>query len=136
VVSSFGAAEVMRQYDPVFNWRFDHLMLAAGVLELGIAFICIRYKNSWLPTFLIGWLATSLLGYRACLSVIKWHRPCTCLGNLTDVIHINPQTADAIMKFVLIYLIAGSYLLIFLHQKIRGFNDAVMTPDRLPHVSQ
>ena len=42
-----------------------------------------------------------------------WHKPCNCLGNLTDALHLSPQTADNIMKVVLAYLLIGSYGLLF-----------------------
>jgi len=44
-----------------------------------------------------------------------WHRPCGCLGNLTDLdlLGISPHTADTIMKLVLAYLLVGSYWLLW-----------------------
>jgi hypothetical protein len=40
---------------------------------------------------------------------VGWHKPCSCLGNLTDALHIPPQTADTAMKIILAYLLIGSY---------------------------
>ena len=38
---------------------------------------------------------------------------CDVLGNLTDALHISPQTADTAMKIILGYLLVGSYGLLF-----------------------
>jgi hypothetical protein len=42
-----------------------------------------------------------------------YHKPCNCLGNLTDALHIPLQTADTAMKIVLGYLLIGSYAILF-----------------------
>jgi len=47
--------------------------------------------------------------YRLGLWWMHWHRPCSCLGNLTDALHISPQVADNVMKVLLAYLLIGSY---------------------------
>src|ERR1022692_729687 len=38
---------------------------------------------------------------------------CACLGNLTDALHISPQTAETAMKIILGYLPLGSYCRLF-----------------------
>jgi hypothetical protein len=68
---------------------------------------------------------------------MNWHRPCNCLGNLTDALHISPQTADNIMKLLLAYLLIGSYGLMFWRWKqgreanMRIENGGVTKPDKL-----
>ena len=34
-------------------------------------------------------------------------KPCSCLGHITDALHIPPQTADTAMKIILAYLLIG-----------------------------
>jgi hypothetical protein len=75
--------------------------------------VCIFSKRTWLPAGLLAWLATSFLIYRIGLVAIGYHRPCHCLGNLTDALHIPPQTADTAMKIILAYLLLGSYATLF-----------------------
>jgi hypothetical protein len=55
------------------------------------------------------------LVYRLGLWWMDWHRPCNCLGNLTDALHISPQAADNVMKVLLAYLLIGSYALLSWH---------------------
>lgn len=88
-------------------------MLALGILETAVALVCFFAKSQKLALGLIAWLSTNLLVYRVGLWWMDWHRPCSCLGNLTDALHISPQVADNIMKAVLAYLLIGSYGLLF-----------------------
>ena len=62
---------------------------------------------------LVVWLATSFLVYRIGLVWVGYKKPCPCLGNLTDALHIPPQTADTAMKIILAYLLIGSYATLF-----------------------
>jgi hypothetical protein len=57
--------------------------------------------------------------YRLGLWWMDWKKPCSCLGNLTDALHISPQTADNITKVLLAYLLIGSYGLLLWQWKQR-----------------
>lgn len=111
--SAFGQSKLLAVPDPLTGISFGHLMLAVGVLELVIASICLWSKSLKLKLVLIAWLATNFLIYRIGLWWIGWHKPCSCLGNLTDALHISPQTADTAMKIILAYLLIGSYASLF-----------------------
>jgi hypothetical protein len=113
VLSALGSAHILQNTDPIFGLQFDNLMLIAGVWELGIAGVCLFSKSQILTAILVAWLATNLLLYRLVLFWIGWQRPCSCLGNLTDALHIPPQTVDGAMKIVLGYLLIGSYATLF-----------------------
>jgi hypothetical protein len=85
-----------------------------------VALMCFFCRRILLPVGLVAWLATSFLAYRICLVLVGYHRPCNCMGGLTDALHIPPQVADAVMKSILAYLLAGSYAtLIWLWRKNR-----------------
>jgi hypothetical protein len=88
-------------------------MLAVGMVELVIACVCVFAKARQLALGLIAWLATSFVVYRLGLWWMEWRRPCGCLGNLTDALHISPQTAENITKVILAYLLIGSYSILF-----------------------
>jgi len=88
---------------------FRELFLAVGLTEIAIAWFCYFGKRPVLATWLVALFATDLLFYRLGLWWMGWHKPCNCLGNLTDAIHISPQAADNLMKVVLAYLLVGSY---------------------------
>ncbi len=66
-------------------------------------------KRQTLALGLVAWMSTNFVVYRLGLWWMDWHRPCSCLGNLTDALHISPQLADNIMKWLLFFLLIGSY---------------------------
>ena len=109
LASGFGNARVLQIYDPFFRIPFRYLLLGAGTVELIVAFVCLIYRPIGLRAILIAWLATNFLVYRFGLLWIGYQKPCGCLGNLTDALHISPKTADFGMKSVLAYLLIGSY---------------------------
>src|SRR5262249_54776769 len=102
-----------------------HLLFSVGIVEVGIALICFLKKRQLLSATLVAWLAAGLLVYRLGLFWMGWQLPCSCLGNLTDAIHIPPQVADYIMKGVLAYLIIGSYGILFHRWKKREFKQTM-----------
>ncbi len=112
VWSAFGNTKLLAVVDPVLGVQFRHLMLAVAVAELAVAFVCLFTKKTTLSTILVAWLSTNFVVYRLGLWWMDWHRPCNCLGNLTDALHISPQLADNIMKVILAYLLIGGYALL------------------------
>ena len=113
IMSALGNAKILTAYDPITSLEFRHLLLVVGFAELSISYICLFIRKDMLRTLLVAWLSTSFLVYRLGLWLIGWHRPCSCLGNLTDVLHIPSQTADTAMKIILAYLFIGSYATLF-----------------------
>lgn len=108
-ISLLGHGHILQTRDPLIALPFRDLLLIACGAEGLVALVCFFDKRIWLSGGLVAWLATSLCAYRFSLWLIGWHKPCNCLGNLTDAIHIAPQLADDVMKAVLAYLLIGSY---------------------------
>lgn len=116
VWSGMGNSKFLAVIDPIIGIKFGFLMLAVGAAEIVIAAICFFSKRQTLALASVAWMSTNFVIYRLGLWWMDWHRPCGCLGNLTDALHISPQTADNIMKVLLAYLLVGSYgLLIWFH---------------------
>jgi hypothetical protein len=115
VVSGMGDSKFLAVVDPIIGVKFGPLMLAVGMAEIAVALVCFLSKRQTLALGLVAWLATNFLVYRLGLWWMDWHRPCNCLGNLTDALHISPQAADNVMKVILAYLLIGSYALLFWH---------------------
>ena len=115
VLSAFGKARVLEEYDPILGLSFAHLMLVAGILELGLAGLCWRLGRAMNPpatrraTIAVVWFSTLLVGYRFGLHFVDWHHPCRCLGDYTQALHLSEETADAVMMVILSYLFFGSY---------------------------
>ena len=108
-----GNARIYQALDPIFATSFRALFMVVGAIEFSVGLICILSSRTLIATGLVAWLATNLLAYRLVLILIGYHKPCSCLGNLTDALHIPPQTADTAMKIILAYLLLGSYATLF-----------------------
>lgn len=113
VWSAFGPTKLLAVADPITGLQFGHLMLAVGLVELVIAGLCLFSKAQRMSLALVAWLAANFVVYRLGLWWMGWHKPCGCLGNLTDALHLSPQAADNLMKVLLAYLLLGSCGLLF-----------------------
>jgi len=125
--SSFGDARLLVHTDPIVGVEFRYLMLATGLLELGIAGICFHPQKTRLGTVLVAWLSSVFLVYRLGLWWLDWHSPCACLGNLTDSLNISPESSNTLVELLLAYLVAASWGLIFWqwrwHRRLRKLPD-------------
>ena len=111
-LSAIGPARALDVADPLIGLPFRQLLLLVGLGELFIAFFCLFTERRRFSVLAVGWISTNFLVYRLGLWFIGWHRPCGCLGNLTDLLHISPRMADNIMKGVLAFLLVGSYAIL------------------------
>lgn len=125
VWSGFGNSKFLSVVDPIIGIAFGQLLLAVGIAEIAIALFCFLSKRQTLALGLVSWLSTNFVVYRLGLWWMDWHRPCSCLGNLTDALHISPQAADNIMKTVLAFLLVGSYGLLFRQWRLNHTNATV-----------
>ena len=129
VWSGLGSSKFLAVVDPIIGIKFGFLMLAVGVAEIVIAAVCFFSKRQTLALGLVAWMSTNFVVYRLGLWWMDWHRPCSCLGNLTDALHISPQTADNIMKVLLAYMLIGSYgLLIWQWKRSLPSRNSAATP--------
>jgi len=111
--SATGSARILQLHDPVFLLPFRLLFWLVGILELGIALACFFSQNIRFPALLLAWLSTCFLTYRIAVKAVGYHGACPCLGSLTDALHISPHLGDSLMFGVFVYLIIGSYSMLF-----------------------
>ena len=109
-----GVGGLLREYDPLLGLRFANLLYIAATLELGVAAICL-FRPAVDGLVAVAWLSTVFLVYRVGLWWTGWQKPCNCLGNLTDALHISPQLADNVMKGLLAFMFIGSVSLLVRH---------------------
>ena len=133
ILSAIGKARVLGTSDPLFGTSFSHLMSFVGSIEVILSLLCLsvflRFRKIGL--LIIASLSTNFLIYRVGLWLIDWQRPCSCMGNLTDALHISPETADTVMKVVLAYLLIGSYAIFFwIWRQKRKASLALSSPPR------
>lgn len=129
LISSFGNGAILQTRDPLFGMKFGALFQFSSGVEMAIALICIFGKKAWFSSGSVAWLATSLLFYRIGMVLVGYHRPCSCMGNLTDALYISPETADIIAKVILAYLLVGSYtMLVWLWWQNHTHSAAIKSP--------
>jgi len=109
LVSSFGHDAILQIHEPFIGLQFNKLLQLTGFIEFIIGLACFFPWQFVMRMGLVAWLSSIILLYRLGLTLIGWHKPCSCLGNLTDALHIPPQIADITMKLILAYLLIGSY---------------------------
>jgi len=118
-LSAIGPARALDITDPLVGIPFRQLFLIVGQAEVFIAFFCLFTDKRRLSLVAVAWISTNFLVYRIGLWSVGWHHPCGCMGNLAGMLHLSDQAADNIMKVVLAYLLAGSYLLLYLDWRAR-----------------
>jgi len=130
-ISTIGHGPILYIHDPITDFKFSNLFRIAGSIEIAVALACVSVKRIWIQAGLVAWLSTTFLMYRIGLMLVGYHKPCSCLGNLTDALHIPPQTADTAMKIILAYLLVGSYAILFWLWRQRKRSD-VFVNSKLP----
>jgi hypothetical protein len=111
--SAFGHAKLLEEIDPITNITFRNLLLMVAIAELAVAGVCFFGKSKTLALGLIAALATNFFVYRLALWKVGWTKPCSCLGNFAQALHLPPELTDNVMKVTLLYLLIGSYGILF-----------------------
>jgi hypothetical protein len=109
IFSSYGTSKILNSADPLFHVSYRFIFRAVALLEVGVAGICFCAKNINWRVGSIAFMATDFALYRLGLYWMGFRGGCSCLGNLTDALHIPPALADRGMEVVLGYLLAGSF---------------------------
>ena len=126
--AAFGAGSILKASDPLVGIPFGPLLLTVALVEVLVASVCLS-RSSINGLMAVAWLSTVFLAYRIGLWWIDWKKPCSCLGNLTDALHISPQLADNVMKGVLAFMLIGSIsLLIAHHRQGRPLDSSALRP--------
>ena len=112
IISAFGHAKILLLVDPIFSLQFKSLLPLVGVLELVVAVICFVSRSILFRAWLVGWMSVGFLAYRTGLAIIHYPRPCSCLGSMASALGMSADTASNVMKVVLAYLLAGSFLVL------------------------
>lgn len=120
ILSAFGSANILLTGDPLFGVGIRYLLMICGTAEIIISFNLFLKKTNTATIVLLAWFSTNLLIYRIGLGAIGWYKPCNCLGVLTDAIYVSSHAADIAMKCVLIYLLIGSYAILFHYWRKRN----------------
>jgi hypothetical protein len=104
-----GDAQALSLPEPLVRIPLRLAVVVTGAVELTVALVCLFGKRIELQ---IGWLvslATAFVIYRIGLTWTHCHPQGTCLGSLTDPLHLARGAVGGFMEFIPFYLVFGSY---------------------------
>jgi hypothetical protein len=108
-VIAAGNSPVLPLSDPMVGIPLRYAMLAVGAFELVVALVCLFGKKIHFQIGWLAWLATNLVVFHAGLFWMHCHPQATCIGSLTDPMHLSRGASGYIFGMFPIYLVFGSY---------------------------
>lgn len=105
-----GDAKLLRRADSIFPFLTVRQLLFLGAsAELALVCLLCVLKDHRCCILAIAWLSTLFLSYRIAKWVSGAREPCVCLGDLWRSFGLTAQEGDTLMKFVLAFMLVGSY---------------------------
>lgn len=106
-------AQALDLPDPLSGIPFRYLLLATGIMELIVSWLCLFTDKRRLSLSLMMWLTWSLAAYRVGLWTMGWPHPWAFVGGLADLLHASPARADAVLLALNLYPLAGSVIMLW-----------------------
>ena len=103
------AATVNQIPEPMLGFPLRYTVLIVGGFELVVALICLFGKQVGFQMCWLAWLATNFFVYRIGLYWMHSHPQASCIGSLTDPLHLAPGISGIIIGIIPFYLLLGSY---------------------------
>jgi len=104
-----GQVPVLALPEPVMGSPLHYAVLLVGMFELAVALICFFGRQTGLQLGWLAWLATNYAVYRIGLFMMHCHQQATCIGSLTDPLHLSGGVTGFMLGLFPIYLLLGSY---------------------------
>jgi DNA-directed RNA polymerase subunit RPC12/RpoP len=108
-ITNWASAGFTTPHDPIFMISIRLLFWIVGGVGLAVALVCLFGRKISLQLTLILWLSMNLVMYRAglaCFGMRGGFRG--YFANLSGVFGISPNTADEMLKIMVLYLLIGS----------------------------
>jgi hypothetical protein len=116
LVSVFGATATSRLFvtaDPVFGFSNRNLMLASGVLELGVVMAFLAPIPVKVKCAIAAYLGVVFLAYRLALYMVGFKGWCACLGDFGKAMFVNPSLQSGVLTAVGLWMvIVGTGLIV------------------------
>jgi hypothetical protein len=104
-----GNAQVLLAPEPLLGIPLRYAVLMVGGFELVVALICLFGRRVGFQIGGLAWLATNFAVFWIGLFWMHCRLQGTCLGSLTDPLHLSRGEAGHIIAFIPLYLLVGSY---------------------------
>lgn len=105
-----GHLPVLALPEPVLGIPLRYAVLLVGGLELLVALVCLLGRQPGLQLGWLAWLATNYAVYRIGLFTMGIHHQATCVGSLTDSLHLTQGVTGFMLGLFPICLLLGSYV--------------------------
>lgn len=104
-----GDAPALALPEPVLGIPLRYAVLLVGGLELTVVLVCLFGRQTGLQLGWLAWLATNYAVYRIGLMIVGAHHQATCIGSLTDPLHLTQGTVGIVIGLLPIFMLFGSY---------------------------
>jgi len=104
-----GSAQVLALPDPMLGIPLRYAVLAVGAFELVVALICLFGRRIGIQTGWLAWLATNYVVFWIGLFSMHIHPQATCVGSLTDPLHLSRGLTGLIVQLLPFGVMLGSY---------------------------
>jgi len=112
--SAAGTSKMLTYPDPLLHIEYKPLLLAAALFELAVVAIVLLSRHDRLKYLSIFWLSLNFALYHLGYVLLRLpQKLCPCLGNLTESLHLNPASVEAVLHGIVVYLLGGSLLGLF-----------------------
>jgi DNA-directed RNA polymerase subunit RPC12/RpoP len=105
-----GHAQVLALPEPLLGVPLRDAVIGVGAFELIVALICLFGRRLGLQIGWLVWLATSYIVACIGLLAMHCHPQGTCIGGLTDPLHIHHGTLGYLFELIPVILVLGSYV--------------------------
>jgi len=103
-----GNAPVLALPEPTLGIPLRYAVLLVGAVEAIVALYCLFGSQIALQVGWLAWLSTNFVVYRILLLLVHGHPQATCIGSLTDPLHLSRGMPGIIMACILLYFLLGS----------------------------
>jgi hypothetical protein len=127
--SATGTAKVLSRTDPILGVNNRALMVALGVLEIGIAGYLLARRDrasDCQRAIAVLWLSGNFIAYRVAMD-LAGATVCPCLGTLTSKLPLTHEFINQLLGAIVLYWFLGSALILWLAHA-PGDSDSRRTP--------
>jgi hypothetical protein len=106
---AFGSSQALALLDPLLGIPLRFSVVLVGALELTVAIICLFGKRPGMQLGWVAWLTLDYFLFRVGLIAMECHSQASCVGTLTDPLHLARGSWAAIVTFFPVYLLASGF---------------------------
>ena len=101
--------QILAMPDPLLDIPLRYAVILTGVLELAMALVCLFGKKIELQCGLLAWATTNWTVYRLGILFTGGNIQYTCMGCLTDPLHLFSGPMEVVQQWVPVCLLVGAY---------------------------